>query len=128
MTSRIRLREESCANLSAVCLLQDAQLHEGCMTSISVPGVEAIALYRVAGQVYATQDTCTHAQASLSEGELEGDQVWCPVHAASFCVRTGAALRFPAAEPLRTFRAWVEGGAIYADLTSARRQTDEGMR
>lgn len=63
----------------------------------------AIAIYRQNGQLFATQDRCTHAMASLSEGWLEGYEVFCPVHDARFDIRTGQALCFPATDPLVTY-------------------------
>lgn len=71
-----------------------------------------IAVYNVAGEFYATQDTCTHAEASLSEGDLYDDRVMCPMHGAEFDIKTGAALSFPATFPLRTFPVKVEGDHI----------------
>jgi ethylbenzene dioxygenase ferredoxin component len=73
------------------------------MRQFLVHGEVAIALYRVGDQFYATDDTCTHAVACLSEGELEGDVVVCPVHFGEFHVPTGKALGFPAVEDLRTY-------------------------
>jgi 3-phenylpropionate/trans-cinnamate dioxygenase ferredoxin subunit len=71
-----------------------------------------ICLYNVDGVYYATQDTCTHAEASLSEGELDDGVVVCPLHGAEFDVRTGAVLCFPATQPLATYPVKVEGERI----------------
>lgn len=54
------------------------------------------------GDVYALDDECTHEEASLADGWIEGDTVECPLHAASFCLRTGAALTLPATEDTAT--------------------------
>jgi len=54
----------------------------------SVGGV-AVALYRVEGTYYATLDQCTHGQAQLSDGYLEGFLIECPLHQGLFDVRTG---------------------------------------
>lgn len=115
-----RLVADSPTDLACVPLLAAADLPDGTMMAVKLRGLEPIALYRVGGAVHATQDTCTHAQASLTEGELEGQSVWCPVHSAQFCIRTGEALRFPATEPLRVFRVWIQDGRICADLREAR--------
>lgn len=71
-----------------------------------------IALYHAESGFYATDDTCTHAQASLSEGDLEGDLVVCPVHWACFDLRTGKAMEFPATVDLRTYPVRVTGGQV----------------
>lgn len=71
-----------------------------------------IALYNVAGEFYATDDTCSHAEASLSEGSLDGEVVECPKHGACFNVKTGQALSLPAWAPVDTFEVKVEGDTI----------------
>jgi nitrite reductase/ring-hydroxylating ferredoxin subunit len=64
-----------------------------------------LALFRNSdGEFYATQDSCTHEQWSLGEdGDLDGNEVTCPLHLACFDIRTGAALFLPATEPLTTY-------------------------
>lgn len=74
-----------------------------------VAGGRAIALYNVGGELFATDDTCTHAQASLSDGELEGHAIRCPLHGARFDVRTGRVLSPPAFKPERTYEVRTEG-------------------
>lgn len=75
-----------------------------------------IALFHVDGQIYATDDTCTHAEASLAEGAVAGCQVICPLHGARFDVRTGQALTLPAVVPVQTYPVKVENGEIYIKL------------
>ncbi|NMH99662.1 bifunctional 3-phenylpropionate/cinnamic acid dioxygenase ferredoxin subunit [Pseudonocardia acidicola] len=89
-----------------------AELPPGAMRRVEAPGTEAITVYNVDGEFHATADTCTHALASLAEGDLEGAEVSCPVHWARFDVRTGAALCFPATEDLRTYRVEVTDGMV----------------
>ena len=67
-----------------------------------------VCVFNVDGEYLATQDTCTHAEASLSEGDLDGAVVTCPLHGAEYDVRTGAALCFPATQALRTYLVKVE--------------------
>lgn len=54
-----------------------------------------IALYRVAGEYYATSNVCTHAEALLSDGVLDGCEIECPLHMGRFDIRTGEALTSP---------------------------------
>jgi nitrite reductase/ring-hydroxylating ferredoxin subunit len=75
-------------------------------------GGRRLALYNVAGSLYATDDRCTHAEASLSDGFLEGDEIECPLHQGRFHVPTGRALCFPATEDVETFPVRVEGDAV----------------
>ncbi|RQR74758.1 3-phenylpropionate/cinnamic acid dioxygenase ferredoxin subunit [Burkholderia sp. Bp9015] len=76
----------------------------------------AIAVFRVQGTYYALSDRCTHGNASMSDGYIEDDAtVECPLHAARFCLKTGAALCQPATDALRTFPVVVDAGALYVD-------------
>ena len=75
----------------------------------------AIALFRVDDEFFATDDTCTHAQSSLSDGYIDGDVVECAFHGAKFCVRTGKVLSLPATQPLKTFSVKVEDGSVFVD-------------
>ncbi len=75
-----------------------------------------MALFRVGDQFYATDDTCTHAEASLSDGYIDCDVVECPFHSARFCIRTGQALSLPASEPLKRYPVKVEDGLVFVDV------------
>lgn len=75
-----------------------------------------IALVHIDGNVYAIADTCSHAEASLSEGAIDGGQVICPLHGARFDIKTGAALTLPAVAPVDTYQVRVEDGEIYVKL------------
>lgn len=64
------------------------------------------------GGVHALHNICSHAYARMDEGRLRGTRVICPLHGASFDVRTGAVLGAPATVPLRSFPARVVDGRI----------------
>jgi len=68
-----------------------------------------VAVYNVAGTFYATCNACTHAEGPLSEGELDGKQVICPLHGSCFDVTTGAVTCGPADQPIETFQVKIEG-------------------
>ena len=68
------------------------------------------------GELFAIDDTCSHAEASLSEGFVEGDQVECPLHMALFCLKTGRPCSPPATQPVATHKVIVEGGTIYIEV------------
>lgn len=61
------------------------------------------------GEVFAIADTCTHSDASLSEGELNGSLIECWLHGAEFDMRTGEAVTPPATAPSRKFHVHVDG-------------------
>lgn len=79
-------------------------------------GDHRIALFRIDGDVYAIGDRCSHAEASLSEGEVFGTEVECPRHGSTFDLRTGEALVLPATKPVPVFDVKVEDGIVYLRL------------
>ena len=70
------------------------------------------------GEVYAIDDTCTHQDASLADGWLEGCEVECPLHASKFDLRTGAVDAPPAKRGVRTHVVSVADGDIYLTVTA----------
>lgn len=72
-----------------------------------------LAVYRLGGEFYATEDACTHGQASLSEGAIVDDVIECPLHQGRFCIRTGKPRGGPVSVPLRTFPTRQEGGKVF---------------
>ncbi len=73
----------------------------------------AIAVFNVDGTFYAIDDTCTHQDASLADGWLEGCTVECPLHASCFDLRTGKVSGPPAKTPVATHAVTVTDGMIY---------------
>ncbi|MCO7636630.1 bifunctional 3-phenylpropionate/cinnamic acid dioxygenase ferredoxin subunit [Pseudomonas sp. S 311-6] len=78
--------------------------------------VGPVAVYRLDDGFYATQDTCTHAVASLADGFVEDGMIECPLHAARFCIRTGKARSMPATVPLNTYPVKIEGSRLMLGL------------
>jgi nitrite reductase/ring-hydroxylating ferredoxin subunit len=81
------------------------------MRAFDVQGT-TIAVANVAGAFHAFDDTCTHRQCSLAEGDLEGSTVICPCHGSEFDVESGEVLRGPAREPVETYEVRVEDGNL----------------
>ncbi|MCL4494296.1 MAG: non-heme iron oxygenase ferredoxin subunit [Firmicutes bacterium] len=75
-----------------------------------------IALYRVNGVVYATDDMCSHAEGSLCEGTYHGYIVSCPRHGGQFDIRTGQAVKMPAVSPIDVFPVRIENGEVFLSL------------
>jgi naphthalene 1,2-dioxygenase ferredoxin component len=90
-------------------------LPEGEVLGVDIAG-RSIALYDVDGEVFATDNICTHAYARLSDGWLDDDLIECPLHAARFNVRTGKVLDPPATEDLKTYPVRVVGDEIQVKL------------
>ncbi|MFK4541691.1 3-phenylpropionate/trans-cinnamate dioxygenase ferredoxin subunit [Streptomyces tendae] len=98
-----------------VCRLEDLPKGESTRVATHPP----IAVFHTDdGELYAVDDTCTHQDASLSEGWLEGCLVECPLHAASFDLRTGRPTCLPARRAVRTHRVTVDDGVVHVHLAA----------
>jgi nitrite reductase/ring-hydroxylating ferredoxin subunit len=75
-------------------------------------GAEPVCLYNIRGRIYATHDLCTHAEASLADGFVEGEEIECPLHQGRFHVPSGRAVAAPCTEDIRTYEVRIEGGAV----------------
>ena len=69
------------------------------------------------GELYAIDDTCTHQDASLADGWLEGCEIECPLHASKFDLRTGQVDAPPAKRGVRTHAVTVTDGVIHVTLS-----------
>lgn len=67
------------------------------------------------GEYFVTDDQCTHATASLAEGDYFDDAVSCPLHWGEFNIMTGEATAAPCKKPLRTYRVIIEDGRVFVD-------------
>jgi len=103
-------------NRIKACLVEE--LPEG--EALRIDADPVIALFHVGDEFYAMNDRCSHGNASMSEGYLEDDAtVECPLHAASFCLKTGKALCLPATDAIATYPVSIEDGTVYIDLPEA---------
>lgn len=94
-----------------------ADLPVGEVAVIGVAPVR-IAVFNVDGEFLAVDDRCTHQEAHLSDGFLDGTEVECPLHASCFDLRTGQPTGPPATSPVRTYPARVRDGHVVVDLTA----------
>lgn len=69
---------------------------------------EEIVVVRDGDTLYAVEDRCSHAEVALSDGDVNGCEIECYLHGATFDVRTGAALALPATQPVKTFPISIE--------------------
>lgn len=68
-----------------------------------------ILILRTEEGFFAIDDTCTHAEVSLSEGSIKGCQIECWAHGAVFDVRDGSVVTPPASEALKTYETKIQG-------------------
>jgi len=83
-----------------------------------------IALVRLSGEWFAIGDRCSHADISLSEGEVLIDEcaLECWKHGSSFDLRTGEPLTLPATRPVPVYPVTVDGDDVLVELAGAGRQ------
>ncbi|SFL30910.1 bifunctional 3-phenylpropionate/cinnamic acid dioxygenase ferredoxin subunit [Geodermatophilus ruber] len=98
-----------------VCGVEDVPVGEGLrVESDELP--EPVAVFNDEGRFYALSDTCSHATASLAEGEVKDCQVECPLHWARFDLETGRARSLPALLPVRAYPVTVLDGRVYVTV------------
>lgn len=81
-----------------------------------VIGGHPVAVFHADDGWFAIDDTCTHQDASLAEGYLEGCLVECPLHASFFDLRTGEVTSPPAKRPVKTYYVEVRDGTVAVDI------------
>lgn len=87
------------------------------MVVVEVGGKELL-LVRALGSVHAIDVLCTHADAFLDQGTLDGCELECPLHRARFDVRDGTVVKGPATVPVRTYPVQVVDGRIVVEVAS----------
>ncbi|RKN04972.1 non-heme iron oxygenase ferredoxin subunit [Streptomyces radicis] len=89
-----------------VCSLGD--LEDEVARRVDLGGVP-VAVVRAEGEVFAVNDICSHANVSLSEGEVEDCQIECWLHGSRFDLRTGKPSGLPATRPIPVYPVKIEG-------------------
>jgi naphthalene 1,2-dioxygenase system ferredoxin subunit len=79
-------------------------------------GDRELAIYGVDGEVFATDNICTHGHARLCDGFVEGHEIECPLHQGRFDIRSGKAMCEPLTADIRTYPVKIEDGSVYVDI------------
>ena len=77
---------------------------------------ESICVARIGDEVFAIGDTCSHSDASLSEGDITDFKIECWLHGAEFDLRTGVALTPPAVAPVKSYSVTVDGDSVTVEM------------
>ena len=101
-----------------VALCPTADIPENSVKCVEAGG-RVLAVYNIGGAFYVTDDECTHGAASLADGMLDGDVIECTMHFGAFHVPTGKPVAEPCSIALRTYKAVVRDGQVFADLEKA---------
>ncbi len=96
-------------------IAQLADLPEGRGVRVDI-GEERIAVFRIGETVHAIGDRCSHAEASLSEGDVFDGEVECPRHGSPFDLTTGEPKALPATTPVPVYPTVVRDGAVYVTI------------
>ncbi len=94
-----------------------ADLIEGAAVCVQLDGAP-LCVVRVESRVYVLGDTCSHAEASLSEGEVDVDDltVECPLHGSAFRLVDGVPTGLPATKPVATHEVTIDGDVVFVEL------------
>jgi p-cumate 2,3-dioxygenase ferredoxin subunit len=92
-----------------IYLCKTADIPENGVMRVPVPGRKPLAVYNLDGKFYATDDRCSHGDAMLSSGMVEGGLIVCPLHFGSFDIRTGEAVDPPCSREIETYPVAVAG-------------------
>jgi 3-phenylpropionate/trans-cinnamate dioxygenase ferredoxin subunit len=95
------------------------EIAPGTARKVDIGGV-MVALVRIEDDVYAIGDTCSHADVSLSGGEVWCDEreIECPKHSSAFSLVTGEPTTLPATQPVPVYEAVVIDGQIHITITT----------
>lgn len=91
----------------------DVASEDGFRNSIAVVvGKIEYVVYRVGGELFCTEGSCSHEYSRLAEGTVMDGEIYCEKHGSRFDIRTGRVLSPPASDDLKTFPAKAEGGRV----------------
>jgi len=103
--------------MSLVKVCSYGEVPEDGAIAVEIDGTP-VAVVRSGDNLYAISDICSHAEISLSQGEIYDDTIECRLHGSCFDLRTGKPTNPPATEPIETYQLKVEDGAVYVSLDS----------
>ncbi len=104
----------SSTNATEVAVARADDVRDLEILRVTPDGLPPIAIYRLGDSYFATDDTCSHGDASLADGFLDEDcSVDCPYHGGKFDIRTGLPIALPCTEPIRAYRIEEREGILY---------------
>lgn len=94
-----------------VIVAEEKDLPPGTFKCVDIDDV-MVAVFNLDGEYHAIENVCSHEYAELTDGEVEGNEIICPLHGARFDIRSGEALTPPAYEPVAKLPVRVDGGMV----------------
>lgn len=98
-----------------IALITVTRLADDAPTRIEVPGLPPLVVVRRGARFDVFDDRCTHDDASLADGSVEGEELFCPRHRGAFALADGRPTRPPCFVPLRRHAARVIDGVLYVE-------------
>jgi 3-phenylpropionate/trans-cinnamate dioxygenase ferredoxin subunit len=98
-----------------VAIARQEDLPDGERLFVEIDG-EPVVVFNIAGEYFAIADLCSHDDGPLGDGDLEGYEINCPRHGASFDVRTGKVLSLPAIVDIPAYPIRIVNGQIQIGL------------
>jgi 3-phenylpropionate/trans-cinnamate dioxygenase ferredoxin subunit len=92
------------------------ELEESTPKRVELEGVP-VSVVRTPDGVFAINDICSHANVSLSEGEVEDCSIECWLHGSTFDLRTGKPSGLPATRPVPVYPVKIEGDEVFVSVT-----------
>ena len=92
------------------------EISAGEVRRVDIDTRRSIAVFNIDGHYYGTDDRCTHGQASLSEGFIDGDIIECPMHGGAFDIKTGEPADKPCVTPIATYEIGIDGDILFAKI------------
>lgn len=95
------------------------EIPEGSAKTVVVEGHKIVVVH-ADGQFYALDDTCSHADASLGEGEVDVDEmtIECPMHGSLFALESGKPRTLPAFEPVTTYTVVIQDDTLFVEYSA----------
>jgi 3-phenylpropionate/trans-cinnamate dioxygenase ferredoxin subunit len=109
------LVEEGAEDFVRVCRVDE--LPAVGVAAADINGTVVAIVHAKDGSIHAVDDTCSHANVSLSEGELDGCTLECWLHGSRFDIRTGEPSGPPATTPVNVYPVKVEGDEVFVGTT-----------
>ena len=100
-------------NLIKICDL--SEIPNGSIKKFEIND-EEITICNINNQIFAINNNCSHDEASLQEGFIDGYEIECPMHGAKFDIRTGEVTCLPAVSPIKTYNIKINNGAIELEI------------
>ncbi len=96
-------------------LCRTEEVAAGDILRIETTNLPPLAVYNLGGSFHVTDDTCTHGEASLADGEIDGNLIECPFHAGCFDIATGEPAGAPCTEPIKVYAVEVKDGKVFIE-------------